>query len=622
MDTRSFPWSARIALGLWPLLVLALYLPSIRNDFVYDDITLIVKEQPPASAGDLFRAFRERHFPTVPYYRPVTRLTFLLQRRWHGLNPVPYHLANGILAALAAFRLLRVPCFGLSPLAASAGALLWAVHPIMSSAVYPICSGRETLLPAFLTLLAMESWFRQRTLRAALLFILALFAREQALVLPLLFGTADYLRLNDHRNQKTVVSPWKAFAPYGVMALAIIGYLMVRKQLFHGAEFHIALLENPWGPLFSILYALQTFFFPFRMLVYEPPLPLWWSWTRLVPSLIFTAVLIALALRQRTGLHPLLFWTFWFLLLLAPTANILKQETPFDERYLLLPSLAFFAIGASACAALPGPVRTIAVPALVASAAIAWVSITLHRSRYFKDDATFAAHWLHVNPNSHNALLNYAKYQIDAGRYEEARRAAARAVELAPDLEYAWYNLGVTLDRLGRTDQALTAYQRALTLKPIAEAHYNLAVALAANGHTNEAIRHYQAAIVRNPRHSDAHYNLGLLLAENGRLADAIPLFERAAELDPRDGQSLYNLGVALERLGRTPEAVAAYQQALARMPSHPKALFNLALCNYREKQYPACIRLLTRLLAITPDDIEAQALLDAAQRTMQNAAP
>lgn len=69
------------------VVVTLLYLPSIRNGFVYDDETLILKEDRPDSVEDFTEIFGQRHFPTVPYYRPVSRLTFRLQHAIHGKNP-------------------------------------------------------------------------------------------------------------------------------------------------------------------------------------------------------------------------------------------------------------------------------------------------------------------------------------------------------------------------------------------------------------------------------------------------------------------------------------------------------------------------------------------------------
>ena len=69
-----------------------------------------------------------------------------------------------------------------------------------------------------------------------------------------------------------------------------------------------------------------------------------------------------------------------------------------------------------------------------------------------------------------------------------------RALELKPDLP-AHYNLGNTLKKQGKLDEAAACYRRAVNLKPdFAVAHYNLGVALKEQGRTDEAIACWRRA--------------------------------------------------------------------------------------------------------------------------------
>src|SRR5262249_58752993 len=83
--------------------------------------------------------------------------------------------------------------------AALTAAALFALHPLASSTVYPIASGRETLLPSLWTLLAVYAFLRSgsRWYAVALAaFAAALFSKEQSVVVPALFVLADGLRLS------------------------------------------------------------------------------------------------------------------------------------------------------------------------------------------------------------------------------------------------------------------------------------------------------------------------------------------------------------------------------------------------------------------------------------------
>jgi tetratricopeptide (TPR) repeat protein len=41
------------------------------------------------------------------------------------------------------------------------------------------------------------------------------------------------------------------------------------------------------------------------------------------------------------------------------------------------------------------------------------------------------------------------------------------AIDLDPEDEYAWYNLGCTLAKIGQTEEALKALNRATTINPL-----------------------------------------------------------------------------------------------------------------------------------------------------------
>src|SRR2546430_1707216 len=96
--------------------VLAVYAPSFGNAFIYDDEHVIVNAPAPTSLSDIGRIFAERHFPNLPYYRPITRATLLLQKSLSPNAAWPFHAGNAVLiaaAALLVFALLRVAAFGL-----------------------------------------------------------------------------------------------------------------------------------------------------------------------------------------------------------------------------------------------------------------------------------------------------------------------------------------------------------------------------------------------------------------------------------------------------------------------------------------------------------------------------
>jgi protein O-GlcNAc transferase len=86
----------------------------------------------------------------------------------------------------------------------------------------------------------------------------------------------------------------------------------------------------------------------------------------------------------------------------------------------------------------------------------------------------------------------------------------------------------------GDLSQAEIVYRKALALKPdYAEANNNLGIVLMLLGRSDEAIAAFQAAVQANPNYAGSLSNLGNLLKDSGRLDEALNCFDRAIAADP-----------------------------------------------------------------------------------------
>ena len=563
------------------LVVLGVYAPSAANDFVYDDNEVIVNQKAPASFADVAGIFGERHFPNLPYYRPVTRTTLLLQKTFHGDNPAPFHLLNAAFMALAAvvvYFLLRLPVFGVSRTLALLGAALFALHPIASSCVYPTASGRETLLPSLWTLLSVYAYLRRgRGWRVLSLvaFTGALFSKEQAVVIPALFVLADLAGMTPDPPRWNI-RRW--IVRYLPLLPILAGYFWIRHLLFGGTEYAFGEIT---GPLFSLGYAFQTIFLPSVELVYEPTLAIWLSWPRLIVSCLAVAGLLVLALRLEPRRRPvLLFWSGWFLVTLAPTANIIQQEARYDERYLFLASLALIAVAAAVVSQGDRSGRaggTVAAVGLLLVGAAGFISF--HRSAYFHDNLAFSRQWLRTDPQSVNAHYNLGFGLAQQGRHQEAVEAYERALEIEPDYGFAHNNLGNALDKVGRHEEAIGHFRKALELDPAySEAHHNLTNVLVEENRLEEALEHAREAVRLRPDFAEAQNNLGNLLTRRGDAAEGVSHYRSALELKPGYAEAHNNLANALVALGRLREAISHYSEAIRIRPDYPDARRNREL--------------------------------------------
>lgn len=163
------------------------------------------------------------------------------------------------------------------------------------------------------------------------------------------------------------------------------------------------------------------------------------------------------------------------------------------------------------------------------------------------------------------------------GKAADCFREAAR---LDPGSATALHYLGVALLDLGKPEEAVDTFERAMLadpadseLKPLLVAALKaLGVERRTAGRIAEAADLFARASALDPVDPDAHLRHAVALILLNRYAQALPALERAAELDPTSAQVRYNLGITFAALRRPQEALAALNQALAINPDHALA--------------------------------------------------
>jgi tetratricopeptide (TPR) repeat protein len=173
--------------------------------------------------------------------------------------------------------------------------------------------------------------------------------------------------------------------------------------------------------------------------------------------------------------------------------------------------------------------------------------------------------------------FDIAQQLQDDHKWPEAVPAWKIAAEKDPTDARPWNNMGVALAATGKTADAITSYQKALSINnDSSQTHNNLGSALAESGHLDEAMTHIQKAIELNPDNGAARINLGHLLEVRGHRDEAIQQLTAGIELAPKnsDGHNIY--GVILARQGKLDEAIAELQKAVALAPNSAECHYNL----------------------------------------------
>ena len=566
-------------------LVAISYAPAARLGFIYDDYELIVDREPPRSAFEIARVFAERHWPTLPYYRPIPRASMLVQKSLHGNEPAPYHVFNATLVAaiaLAAFALLRTGALALPMPLAFAGAALFVLHPVASSCVYPIASGRETLWPTLFELLAVIAWLRPGGRAYALAIgstAAALLSKEHAVVLPALFVLCDGLGLSADAPRVRLAAWLRRYLP---LALLLLGYLVLRRTIFAGeGKLELALAERPWGPLLSLAYALQAVFAPTRDLVYEPVVEVWLSPWRLGAALAASAAIgLALVARGASVRRRALFWLGWILLGLLPTSNLLVQEARFDERYVFFASLGVIALALLAVesARRGRTTRVIVAIALVALIASA-TAISVWRAQFFASDAAFLARWIESDPARAQPHVSLGKLAARDRDWPASIGHFNDALARTPENADALNGLGLAHEALGQVDQAEQDFRRALEVDPgNGWAHNNLGVLHLSGGQLAAAGSEFEASLAAKGDPTNARINLALVHARRGDRAAAVAELEQVLASRPGHAGACFNLGVLLADAGDDPHALVYLERAIDTRPDYALAHYRLGV--------------------------------------------
>jgi tetratricopeptide (TPR) repeat protein len=129
---------------------------------------------------------------------------------------------------------------------------------------------------------------------------------------------------------------------------------------------------------------------------------------------------------------------------------------------------------------------------------------------------------------------------------------------------YVWYNKGIALNNLGKCDEAIKAFDKAIELNTIyEEAWNNKGIALSNMGKYDEAINAYDEAIKLDQNFSWAWYNkCNALLSLGGRYNEAIKAIDSPVILNPSNEWAWIIKAQVLKSLGCTTEADAAIAKA------------------------------------------------------------
>jgi tetratricopeptide (TPR) repeat protein len=567
------------------VIVLLLYLPAIGYGLVWDD-TIFLRDFSLYRDPVLGLEVLGRPFVFSPnYFRPLALLTFMIELRLVGLNPMIFHLSNLLLHAantamvgLLAWHLRpgRTEGEGAAgrwklPLLPVAAGLLYGLHPALLEGVVFI-SGRFDLLMTSCLLLALLADVRlrgvARPLLVGLAFLLAALSKEMAVAFalawpawrlaimglkrpaaaPVVAGVglrARWWATWQERRQAGDLAVLAAIVLAGVVYLglrtAALGHLLVGQT---GAAIpvgnwlqHLLLIGRSVGEYVLLIGWPFTSLTPIHFSLLPLPAGSLAGWFCLILAGLLIGGLVVLVRRR-----PVAGWlAVAGVLALLPVWNVLPLELAGGafaaERFLILPA-AFLALAAvSLWPAQPRRTPRLQQGLLVGvglwlGLSAAAIQLTLP---HWQDNLTLWTWAAGRAPLSALPPTNLALEYINRGDYGAGLAAAEQAIRLDAQSGNAWDNAGLALFHQERYAEAQTAFEQAVTLEPANALFWNnLAGALREQGKLAEAERVLLDQSLRlEPTLPVAHMNLGIVYLGAERPDLAAAALQEAARLLP-----------------------------------------------------------------------------------------
>jgi tetratricopeptide (TPR) repeat protein len=243
---------------------------------------------------------------------------------------------------------------------------------------------------------------------------------------------------------------------------------------------------------------------------------------------------------------------------------------------------------------------------------------------------------LAMEPDHADTLHLMGLLSLHGGQHDHALEWLARAIRKDPRADYL-ATLGLTLKQIGRCEEALHVFDKAVQLKPDdAELWRHLAGVLLALDRAADALLSYQHVLHLDGGHLEAAYQSAFILHRMERFEEALALLDRcialhgehapswqlrarvqrslkryeayladnlrAHALDPADAVTCNNIGDAMQSLGRYEEGLVWFDKALALRPDFADVLLNKGYALLQLHRFDEAIETYERLTAVDPD--------------------
>lgn len=165
--------------------------------------------------------------------------------------------------------------------------------------------------------------------------------------------------------------------------------------------------------------------------------------------------------------------------------------------------------------------------------------------------------------NAQSAQLISAERALKLGRYAAAMEIYDRLYEKNSRDPNILMGRATALQQLGRTEEAIMAYEQLLDIRPgNVDAEVNM-LGLMGGQYPAVALQRLLELRDQNPNNIGVVSQIALVQAEMGDYNEALQYLGIAASMEPENANHLFNIAVIADRAGNKKEAISYYEKAL-----------------------------------------------------------
>ena len=572
-----------------------LYLPALRNGFVsLDDPDYVTRNghvQQGLTMANVKWAFGTEN--PVSNWHPLTWMSHMLDVNLYGGRAFGHHLTNVLLQAMDVMLLFLLFAAATGEaMKSAAAAALFAVHPLNVEAVAWVAERKTVLcMVFFLGACCAYVWYTRkpstgRYALVVLLYALGLLSKVMVVTLPLALLLLDYwpLRRMEGDEGSSGAIRWKAVLRLGVEKVPLLLMSAAASALtlyIHHRERALASgLPFSWlvkNGTYSYLAYLGKFFCPVRLGAFYPHPENSLSWFVVGIAGLCMVGISVVVWKFRERRYLVAGW-LWYLATVFPMVGYVQSgRQGMADRYMYIPMIGviFALVWLIADLAKEKNWNPSVLSLLLLLAIAPCAYLTERQIGYWHDSYALFTQTLAVTSRNGTAENSFGSVLYERGDLAGAEQHFQAAVEYAPDLAAAHYNLGVIRQRANRAAEAEREYRTALQLvadpMEAARAHNNLGALYASVQQNSAAMTEFEAAIKLNPEEYNSYLGRGRIELQQFNYDGAIRDFARAAQI-AETPEALFRLGTAFEMKGETQRAADAYKAALQLEPGFAEA--------------------------------------------------